>query len=413
VKILWHSNAPWAPTGYGVQTALFAPRLRDIGHDVAISAYYGLQGSTLEWNGFHCYPSDPTGYGRDLLPHYAAHHADGQDPRDVLVLTLMDVWVLNEAYPALRELNMASWVPVDHGPLPTRVHEFFELTGARPIAMSRFGERALRDAGHDPLYVPHGVDTKVYRPQPEHRAIVRRGMGVPEDAFVIGMVANNAGQAPPRKAFPQVFQAFAAFRREHPEAILHLHTEIAGRQNGINLSALADICGVPAEAISITNQFSLHLGIPDDQMALIYSGFDVLASPSYGEGFGVPIVEAQACGVPVIVTDWTAMPELCGAGWKVRGDKFYDPPQGAFYVCPAVIEILDAFDAAHAARNDYDLKAKAREFALQYDADRVVEEHWKPALAALEGPREVPPLPTNGNRAQRRAKQKAKAKAAR
>jgi glycosyltransferase involved in cell wall biosynthesis len=94
---------------------------------------------------------------------------------------------------------------------------------------------------------------------------------------------------------------------------------------GVNLLALANICGIPDEALATSDQVKLHLGIPAEKMALLYNGFDVLASPSYGEGFGVPILEAQACGVPVIVTDWTAMTELMGAGWLVDGDPFLRP----------------------------------------------------------------------------------------
>jgi hypothetical protein len=67
---------------------------------------------------------------------------------------------------------------------------FLGTTGATPVAMSRFGERALRDAGFDPLYAPHGVETSVFRPA-EDRLAMRRFFKLPEDAFVIGMVANN------------------------------------------------------------------------------------------------------------------------------------------------------------------------------------------------------------------------------
>jgi glycosyltransferase involved in cell wall biosynthesis len=129
-----------------------------------------------------------------------------------------------------------------------------------------------------------------------------------------------------------------------------------------------------------------------------------------GEGFGVPIIEAQACGTPVIVTDWTSMPELVGAGWAVDGDPYYRPPSVAFWKVPAIAEIINALEQAYEKRGDQEFRAIARNFALQYDADYVAETYWKPALEALDSPREVPPLrPIGPNRAQRRAQKKAKA----
>ena len=40
--LIFHSNAAWAQTGYGCQTAMFVPRIADLGYDVAISAFWGL-----------------------------------------------------------------------------------------------------------------------------------------------------------------------------------------------------------------------------------------------------------------------------------------------------------------------------------------------------------------------------------
>ena len=70
MKILWHSNAPWAQTGYGQQTALFAPRLRALGHELALSSVWGLGGAGLEWEGMHVYPQDDR-WGRATLNHFA------------------------------------------------------------------------------------------------------------------------------------------------------------------------------------------------------------------------------------------------------------------------------------------------------------------------------------------------------
>lgn len=381
-RILWHSTAPWAPSGYGMQTALFAPRVRDLGHHMAISAYWGLEGSLLGWDGMTVYPGD-TKYGNRTLPAWAARE------KSDLVITLMDVWVL--AGEKLKGLPLASWVPVDHAPVPPRVAEFFEKSGARPIAMSRFGERMLADADLNPLYVPHGVDTNLLRPRPDERAETRAKMGVLPGQFLVGMVANNQGNGPARKSFPEVMMAFARLLRDVPDAVLFLHSEMTGMRQGVKMGRLIEQCGVPVENVRWSNPEVLELGpavMGADEMSCMYSAFDVLVNPSYGEGFGVPIVESQACGTPVIVTDCTSMTELCGAGWLVQGDPYYDA-QESFYTRPRVDSIYRCLSKAYAARNDTPIREKARRFALQYDADLVTEQYWKPALAELLAPRRV------------------------
>ena len=103
------------------------------------------------------------------------------------------------------------------------------------------------------------------------------------------------------------------------------------------------------------------------------------------------------------------MPELCGAGWKVAGEPWWDPQHGAFFMAPFVGDIIAALE------NAYDeaagLRARAREFALGYDADTVMRDYWTPVIEELGRPREVAPLVlANGNRAQRRAAVKAAAR---
>lgn len=377
-RILWHSNAPWSASGYGQQTAVFTPRIRDMGHHVAISAYWGLMGSILNWGGMTVYPGDTnTGnYGDRLLPIYAKR----ENPD--LAITLMDVWVLNAK--KLKDLPLACWVPVDQTPAPPKVIEFFEESGARPIAMSRFGERMLRDAGLDPLYVPHGIDTDTFAPRHD-RAEARARMGVSDDVFVVGMVAANKGRGPSRKSFPEVMQAFAMLLREDPGAILYLHTEMTGREAGVPMGRLLKQCGIPTENVRWTDQLSYELGVTPDGVSQMMGAFDVLANPAYGEGFGIPIVEAQACGTPVIVTDGTAMRELCGAGWLAEADPWYNVGQGTFFDRPRPESIYRAMVKARAARGDHRLRDKARAFALAYDADVVADTYWRPALDTLLG----------------------------
>lgn len=383
MRILWASNVPWTGTGYGVQTALFAPRFRDAGHDVAIYATWGLGGSPQSWDGIPVFPSDEQ-WGNVTLPRTAKHWGDDQE---CLVIFLGDVWPLKAEQ--IAEVNVAAWVPVDHDPVPPFVNAAFERLIRRPIAMSRFGERQFRERGRDPLYVPHGIDTNVYRPLPADRGPLRADLGIPDDAFVVGMVAANKGSRPPRKAFPQVFEAFRRFLDDHDDAYLYLHSEMSGKFDGIDLRALAIACEIPQDRVKFTPPWLMELEVKPHDVARIYSTFDVLAQPSYGEGFGVPIVEAQACGVPVIVNDWTAMPELCGAGWLVDGDRCWDESQKSWFKSPRVNLILEAFQKAYKARGNEALRSKARAFAMGYDADRVFEEFWVPALEELDPARAV------------------------
>lgn len=383
MKILIHSNAPFVGTGYGQQANQLARHLQADGHDVAVSAFYGLSGALLNWGGMNVYPGGYDMWGNDVLERHAAHHFGG-DQRDGLVITLVDAWVLNPD--VLSRLYTACWTPVDHEPAPPQVLRVLEASGAWPVAMSRFGERMLADAGLDPLYAPHGINTTVFAPGDKQQA--RRDLQIPEDAFVVGMVAANKGQ-PPRKGWPQAVAAFAEFARAHEDAFLFLHTEPSGAVHGVDMRALLAAHGVPGDKVRFSDPyFCQHLGTPPEFVAAVYQAFDVLLNPSYGEGFGIPLVEAQACGVPVIATDCTAMSELASAGWLVQGERVWTE-QRSFWSVPRVEELVWALGEAHGHAGR--LAGPAREFALGYDETAVFDQHWRQVLAELQ--RRMVPLP--------------------
>jgi glycosyltransferase involved in cell wall biosynthesis len=372
-NLLWHSNAPHAPTGYGAQTALFAPGINEH-YNLGISAFYGLEGAPITWNKIPIYPGIGQTYGNEAIQDHARVHFEG-DRRDGLVVTLMDVWVLDPVI--WREMNVACWVPIDHEPCPAPISGFFHGSQSVPIAMSRFGETMLRNAGLDPLYVPHGVDTSVYKPHPKKES--RKSLGLPEDAYIVGMVAANKGN-PSRKCFAEAIEAFKSFRAEHPEAILYMHTEIAGRFDGVNLPELIDNVGLSRDAVMFPDQYRVvYYPYPPERMARTYSSMDVLLMPSAGEGFGIPAIEAQACGVPVIASDFSAQPELVGAGWLVSGQKRYTPLK-AWQFQPDVADILDALRRSYVSDRDV-LAERATAFAAKYDSTHVLEEFMLPALA--------------------------------
>lgn len=394
MKILLQSNAPTVPTGYGVQAALLATRLVRDGHEVAVACNYGQQARIGKW----ITPDGaevrlyPTGYesnaSNDIIHGHAEHWFEG-DMSAGWVIPILDVWCL--VNPRYADMQVAAWAPVDHFPVPRDVLKFFHRSNAIPVAMSRFGEKEFSTAGLAPAYVPLAVDTKAYKPtftvtvagaEVDARTVYK----IPRDAFVVGMVAMNKGTERDRKGFNEAFRAFGAFWKKHNDAVLFVHSEKFGAGMGMNLVELAIHAGIPEHALIWTDQYAYRLGFSPEMMAALYTSFDVLLSPSHGEGFGVPLIEAQACGTPVIATDFSAQTELVGAGWRVTGQPEWDPAQGASYVVPFIADIVEKLEIAYRA-DLVGMQGKAIEFAAGYDADHVYDAYWRPFLASLEPPK--------------------------
>jgi len=118
-RILWHGIGPWHKTGYGVQTALFAPRLAALGHQVVIAAM-GRKGvdddprsahpdalDTLRTGTWHGLPVIGPGYSEFGLPAPLEIRGPfgGHDPD--LIIVLKDPWVLQQCYGNCRDLHHA------------------------------------------------------------------------------------------------------------------------------------------------------------------------------------------------------------------------------------------------------------------------------------------------------------------
>ena len=370
MRILVHGNASWLATGYGQQCALLLPRLASLGHDVAVSAFAGIQGTVSGWGGFTVFPGGLEAYGNDVLPgHAQVFKAD-------LVLTLMDAWVLNPEMMA--SLNAACWMPVDCTPLSAMDRQFLRESGVTPIAMSEFGKAELETAGFDSGYVPHAIDTAVFAPS--DKAAAREALGVPQDAFVIGI--NMANIDAVRKAFPEQMAAFAMFRKKHPGALLLMHSHQIGPGTGLDLRDLVNRLDI-APAVRWTNPYQYTCGgYTALELARWYACLDVYSGCSYAEGFGLPLLEAAACGIPSVATDFSAMPQVAGPlAHLVPGEPFWNARHRSWWAKPHIAGIADAYEAAFKAEPDRDV---IRQHALEYDADKVFAESWVPVLTKLE-----------------------------
>lgn len=382
MRIVLHSNSPKMPTGYGIQTALLATRLANAGHEVAISVYSGHDIGLDRWEGIPLLPcgsaSDPHGVG--VLAEHALKWFGG-DPLGGWIIPITDSWILGN--PALAAFNVAPWTPVDHYPTPPSVVSTLKQLDAVPIAMSQFAREQLRASGFDPLYAPLVVDTTIFRPVDNAKSTV----GFADDQFVVMMNGMNKGVSPNRKGFPEAFAAFGQFAKNHPDAVLYLHTEMSGgHAYGINLMDLALSRGIADHQIRWVDQYAYRCGfVPPENLAVLYSAADVLLAPSRGEGFCVPLIEAQACGTPVITTDFSAQPELIGAGWKVGGEPEWEPAQQSDYIKASIPALIQVLEEAYEERGSKQNRQAAIAMGRSYDADLCFGRYWVPLLAELEG----------------------------
>lgn len=383
MRILWYSNAPWAATGYGVQTAIHTRALTDAGHQVAVHANYGLDGGALNWGPVKVYPRGLTELSLDTLA------ANARDFQADVVVSLFDVWVLRHDLMQANGVRWAPWFPIDSEPISEAVARQVREAWA-PLVFSRHAVRMCEQAGIPCRYVPHAFDPEIYAvTQPRRDAREKRKL--PTDAFIVGVCAANKG-VPSRKAWPEILQAFAELRRRHSDAVLALHTTTSVAHQGVDILACADAFGIPEDAMLVCDQYRQTLGFPGAYMRDFFEAIDVLVNPAQGEGFGVPIMEAQACGTPVIVGDWTAMPELVEWGWKVTRDEAQPwwTPQHAFQFHPSVPAIADRMEAAYQAKaagamdDTAQRKRCARKTHAAYAIPNVVRDHWTPVLAELE-----------------------------
>jgi glycosyltransferase involved in cell wall biosynthesis len=278
-----------------------------------------------------------------------------------------------------------AWVPIDHDEITPSVAEALRYAQG-VVAYSKHGQAALQRAGFGAAYIPHGVDTNVYTPGNKLQARHNLELPVQDDTFLVGMVAAN-NFYPSRKCIPQALAAFARFHEQYPDSAIYLHMVDDESKEGVNVHDIAASLGlVEGKDVLIADQFDYQLGYPASAMADLYRSFDVLLNPSLGEGFGIPILEAMACGIPAIATTGTSMTELVEkVGWLVEGDPWWTA-QGSWQTIPHVEGIVNALEqSCHYERNQFTARNDdARERALEYDFQTVVAPMWDEYLRGGE-----------------------------
>lgn len=370
------SNAPWSTSGYGQACLDLMPLIRDelAPGALAQNNFFGQAGGKFILDNIIQYPVINHTYGSDgLVMHGRDHKADA-------VFSLQDTWVLNPQ--DLQQTNRwIPWCPIDHDPVTQPVLANLKFA-YRVISMSRFGQKALQDKGITSTYIPHMVNTEIYKPIDKIAA--RKVGNIPLDAFLIGMVAANKDN-PPRKSFQEVMDAFKMFLEKVPNAYLYIHTN-NDFPGGFNIRQYADFIGI-SERIAMPDAYQMNFNTNKEKMNIIYNTFDMLVAPSISEGFGVPIIEAQSCGVPVLTNDFTSMSEMIRphiTGYKTRVAYKRFSPQGSYFGIPDVQDIFDGMMTIYRMEKKKTSDAARKWIVENYDLKTVFKQKWVPFLDQLE-----------------------------
>ena len=368
------------PSGYGTQTLDIKKKLLDSGWDGSNFALFNMFGQSggifKDKDGILNYPNMDHITGSDAMLHHGKHFkAD-------IVITLQDVWTLNP-----QDLSQVPrwipWVPVDFEPVPKAILNNLRFAN-RIIAMSKFGQKQLQNAGYSSTYIPHHVDTSIFTPLSKERR--KMELKIDPKMFIFGMISANKDLLP-RKSFGHVLLAFKRFHEAHPDSLLYIHTnpEFPG---GYPLKAHVDYLGLN-DCVGFPEKYKLQFDTPKSEMNQIYGSIDCLLSPSSTEGFGIPIIEAQATGTPVIVNDYTSMPELIVEGstgfkTKVSDDCQHFMPIGGYMRFPNIEDLYQKMEKIFVA-NRPEMGVHARKFIEEnYTLEKIWKEKWEPFLNNLE-----------------------------
>jgi len=302
MKIGWFSSSsPLLPTGIGKVSRYLTQGLRKMGYEVVIiDPHHG--GRPIEVDGCIHYPLSDFRLFEVLL----------DEIRPEVLVNYNSQWAppYNQVGKICMEKNvkLLMYCAVEWGSLSLQFLE--SLIGANRIATpSRHGQEVLKRHDIPTFYVPHGCDLNIYHPiypKPEFEGA--RGK------FVFGQVARNQL----RKEWPTLLQAFSHLPSHIKErSILYCHTmpwEESGGKPGWNFPELILRFGLQGKVLMPSGKAHMHWGLPEEEMAQLYNAMHCHCLISSGEGFGLPILESMACGVPNIASNNTAIPEVMGGG---------------------------------------------------------------------------------------------------
>lgn len=359
IRILVNTEASYLPTGYGVYGRELLSRLHATGkYEIAeLASFADPDDSRNRQVPWKFYPVKPNKNDPKAVEQFNSNQSNafGQwmfeaaclDFKADVLISWRDAWMSKFEFtsPFRRFYKHITMPTVDAEPQKDAWLDLYQ-TADGVFAYSDWGCDQLKKQASDKINVlgsaSPAAEYDLFFPPPS-KSEYKRSMNISPDIFIVGTVMRNQK----RKLYPDLLVAFDKFLKAAPpelaqKTFLYIHTcwpdigwDIPTLIKELNLQSkvittyMCLKCGLvfPSQfqyAVTdcprckdMTARMPMsHQGVSRESLAAIMKLFDVYVQYASLEGFGMPMVEAAACGLPVFATDYSAM---CDVVRKVGG----------------------------------------------------------------------------------------------
>jgi len=319
IKVLFLGDHPGIGSGYAATTRWFAKQFINLNYEVYTAAFNtwdhfvleNYEGTLVLPNQYHTSKGLNDNYGNaQLLREYNEKY------------NLDCIIFHNDFYRMayLQELSdsiikkVIVWLPADQP--KTHIDNWYKMAiiplmerGMRCYFISEHGWLSHKHLVPDHLknrtgFIRHSVELEHYTPLDDEERLAAREARSCVHNFVVLRVDRNQ----PRKNWQATLEVFCDFAADKPDTFLICKTNPADITAPRNLNDVVKELGIQNKVI-FTDQF-----YSNQDMRKLYGISDLFVSTTCGEGFGLALAEAMACGVPVIATGETVIPEILDYG---------------------------------------------------------------------------------------------------
>jgi len=282
---------------------------------------------------------------------------------------------------------------LDGEPLADNAHLILDKAD-KIIAMTEWGKGVLEGAGYEDIEVIyHGLDTDIWKPEPdkEKRKVelgnFLSGLFQHQVDFTNKFIVYTSGRNTLRKNIPEAIHAFIKFAKDIPEAQMIIHSVKYMRPDNMLPLYVKQFCKIEgADFNDIQNRIifypaqSFQRACPESQMVVLANIADVFFTMSWGEGFGMQMLESMAVGTPVISAEYSTPTELIGdkRGMLVKCDRWLYVQRGIGHNLPNVDDAASKLNDAYKLWKKGELETKYKDecikFATQFTWDNVCQD---------------------------------------